>query len=239
MDVADRLEELSGLYDLPAHAADRLGRLLGLVAAAPISITSVRSVDEAVEVHVADSLTGLLVPALRDAGSVADLGSGGGFPGLVLAVALPRAKVTLVESVVKKAAFMERAAHELGLRNVATLPVRAEDWAAGGGTQDIVTARALAPLATLVEYAAPLLSDEGTLVAWKGPGGDSEEAGGRAAAEVLGMSPPELLEVPRSSVRGGGERRLYVSSKVSRTPTGYPRRAGMARKRPIRASTEA
>ncbi len=237
MDVADRLEELSGLYDLPADAVDRLGRLLGLVAAAPISITSVRSADEAVEVHVADSLTGLLVPELREAGSVADLGSGGGFPGLVLAVALPGARVTLVESVSKKATFLERAARELGLRNVATSPVRAEDWAAGEGTQDVVTARALAPLATLVEYAAPLLSDEGTLVAWKGPGAASEEVDGRAAADVLGMSAPEPFDVPRPSVRGEGERRLYVSSKVSRTPAGYPRRAGMARKRPIRAST--
>jgi 16S rRNA (guanine527-N7)-methyltransferase len=95
-------------------------------------------------------------------------------------------------------------------------------------------ARALAPLPVLVEYAAPLLAPDGALVAWKGRLEPDEDADGRAAAAVLGMSAPEALPVqPFPEAR---DRYLYLSSKVSPTPSRYPRRPGIARKRPIRAS---
>lgn len=239
MDVASRLNELALHYSLPSDAERRLGLLLELVEVAPISITAVREPARAVETHVADSLSGLLVPALRDAPSVADLGSGGGFPGLVLAAALPGTTVTLVESVMKKASFLEAVAGELALPNVVVVAQRAEDWTAGRLSQGVVTARALAPLTALVEYAAPLLADRGSLVAWKGPGADLELADAEAAGDLLGMSAPEAVLVPPGLVGGADGRRLYVSSKVSATPPGYPRRAGMARKRPIRASSRA
>jgi 16S rRNA (guanine527-N7)-methyltransferase len=97
-----------------------------------------------------------------------------------------------------------------------------------------VTARALASLPVLVEYAAPLLEVGGHLVAWKGKPEPSEDADGRAAAATLGMSAPESVEV--APLTRALSRRLYVSSKVMATPAGYPRRPGMARKRPLRAS---
>ena len=185
--------------------------------------------------HVADSLVALDLPSVRAARRIADLGSGGGFPGLALAIALPDAHVALVESVGRKCAFLARAAAELGLGNVEVVNARAEAWEEGLSAHDLVVARALAPLPVLVEYAAPLLALDGTLVAWKGRLEPAEEADGRAAAMALGMSAPESLPVepfPRAR-----DRYLYLSSKVSATPPRYPRRPGMARKRPIRASS--
>jgi 16S rRNA (guanine527-N7)-methyltransferase len=203
-----------------------------MVAEEPTSITTVRDPTAGVDAHVADSLAGLEVPALRAAGTIADLGSGGGFPGLALAVALPGARVTLVESVGKKCDFLRRAADEAGLANVEVVNARAEAWPAGIGTQDVVTARALAPLNVLAEYAAPLLVAGGSLVAWKGTVDPSEEADGLVAASLLGLEFRSSRAVEPFS--GADHRCLYVYSKVSPTPARYPRREGMARKRPLR-----
>ena len=128
--------------------------------------------------HVADSLVALDLPAVRSARRVADLGSGGGFPGLALAIALPAAHVALVESVGRKCAFLATAVSELGLGNVEVVNARAEAWPEGIGAQDLVVARALAPLPVLLEYAAPLLEPGGVLVAWKGRREPAEEADG-------------------------------------------------------------
>jgi 16S rRNA (guanine527-N7)-methyltransferase len=166
---------------------------------------------------------------------VADLGSGGGFPGLALAIALPSARVALVESVGRKCTFLAAAAGELGLANVEVVNARAEAWEAGLGAQDLVVARALAALAVLLEYAAPLLEPGGLLVAWKGRREPPEEADGAAAAAALGMSAPDAIAV--DPYPGARDRHLYLSSKVSPTPSHYPRRPGIARKRPIRASS--
>jgi 16S rRNA (guanine527-N7)-methyltransferase len=234
-DVRARLADLAARYGLASAAEDRLARLLELVAAEPAAITAVRDPAEGVDAHVADSLVALGLPAVRAARRVADLGSGGGFPGLALAIALPSARVALVESVGRKCAFLAGAASELGLANVEVVNARAEAWEDGLGTHDLVVARALAPLAVLVEYAAPLLEPRGLLVAWKGRRDPAEEADGDAAAAALGMSAPEASAV--EPFMGARDRHLYLSSKVSSTPAGYPRRPGMARKRPIRASS--
>lgn len=235
MDVTARLAELSDSYALDAGAAGRCARLLELVDQAPLSLTTVRDPGRAVEIHIADSLTGLAVPALRSAASIADLGSGGGFPGLVLAAALPAARVTLVESVGKKATFLRAAANQLGLRNVTVVTARAEAWPDGIGAHDVVTARALATLNVLLEYAAPLLRLGGALVAWKSAMSEAELSDAGAAAALLQMSPPNRIQVAPEAVKGADLRYLYVSSKLSETPEGYPRREGMARKRPIQA----
>jgi 16S rRNA (guanine527-N7)-methyltransferase len=234
-DVAARLAELAARYGLPSEAEDRLAALLDLVAAEPTAITTVRDPAKGVDAHVADSLVALELPAVRAARRVADLGSGGGFPGLALAIALPAAHVALVESVGRKSAFLSRAAAELGLTNVGVVNARAEAWPAGIGAHDLVVARALAPLPVLVEYAAPLLEAGGTLVAWKGRREPGEEADGAAAAEAVGMSTPEAR--PVQPFAQAHDRHLYLTSKVSPTPERYPRRPGMARKRPIQAST--
>src|SRR3954468_24267923 len=105
-----RLDELAERYALPAGAVERLERLLDLVAAEPSAITSVREPARGVDIHVADSLVALEVGEIRSAGRIADLGAGGGFPGLPLAIARPEAKVVLVESVGRKCAFLGAAA---------------------------------------------------------------------------------------------------------------------------------
>jgi 16S rRNA (guanine527-N7)-methyltransferase len=234
-EVSVRVAELAARYGLPAGAADRLAALLHLVAAEPAAITSVRDPADGVDAHVADSLVALDLPAVRTARRVADLGAGGGFPGLPLAIALPEARVALVESVGRKCAFLTGAVGELGLVNVEVVNARAEAWPEGLGAHDLVVARALAPLPVLVEYAAPLLEPGGALVAWKGRLEPAEEADGAAAAEALGMSAPEAIAVqPFPDAR---DRHLYLTSKVSPTPSRYPRRPGMARKRPLQASS--
>ena len=233
--VQARLDELAARYLLPAGAVARLSTLLDLVATEPASITSVRDPERGVDVHVADSLVALEIDALRGARNVADLGSGGGFPGLALAIALPETRVALVESVRRKCAFLERAAIELALENVSVVNARAESWSEGLGVHDGVTARALAPLGVLVEYAAPLLHEGGFLVAWKGRPDAGEVADAGVAADALGMTPPDPQ--PVAPFPGASARTLYLSLKVRATPSGYPRRSGMARKRPFRAST--
>lgn len=231
--VDDRLAELAARWSLPDRAAGQLRTILDAVSVEPIAITTVRDPAQGVDVHVADSLTGLTLEPVRRAATLADLGAGGGFPGLALAVARPDAHVRLVESVAKKCDFLRRAADAAGLANVEVVNARAESWPAGLGANDVVTARALATLNVLVEYAAPLLREGGALVAWKGRRDPAEEADGRAAADRLGLAAADPRPVDAFS--GAGERHLYLYSKVRPTPAGYPRREGIARKKPIRA----
>jgi 16S rRNA (guanine527-N7)-methyltransferase len=236
-DVDERLAEHAARYGLDRSVVAPLRAILELLASEPVSLTSVRDPREAADVHVADSLAGLVLEEVRAARAVADLGSGGGFPGLPLAAALPHAEVALVESAAKKCEFLRRAASAAALRNVTVVPDRAESWIAGLRTRDLVVARALAALPVLVEYAAPLLVPGGALVAWKGRRDATEEADGAAAAKRLGMSAPRPL--PLEPYGWSGRRHLYISLKVADTPRGYPRRPGMARKRPLRAKESA
>src|SRR4051812_23077664 len=113
--VDERLAELARRWELPAAAPAQLRRILAAVGEEPTSITTVRDPAVGVDAHAADSLSGLDVPEVRAAGRIADLGAGGGFPGLALAAALPETTVTLVESVGKKCEFLQRAAGAAGL----------------------------------------------------------------------------------------------------------------------------
>ncbi|HEX4363140.1 MAG TPA: 16S rRNA (guanine(527)-N(7))-methyltransferase RsmG [Solirubrobacteraceae bacterium] len=235
MNVTRRLAELSARHDLPESAVPAIARLLELIAEDPRAPTTLRDPRFAIDAHVADALSALDVLSLRTAGSLADLGSGAGVPGLVLAAALPSAGVALVEANKRKCAFLDHAVAEMGLVNVTVVAQRAEGWPEGIGRHDAVTARALAPLPVLVEYAAPLLALGGTLVAWKGRRDATEEDDGVAAAGATGLV---LSEVRRVQPWDGAEQlHLHVYSKVNLTPNKYPRRPGMASKRPLRAST--
>lgn len=229
--VAARLDELGARYALPPEAPGRLRRLLETLASDPGAPSTVRSPVEAVDVHLADSLSGLEVDAVAHATTIADLGTGAGFPGLVLACALPGAEVHLVESVGRKAAFVKRAATAADIRNAAVIAERAEEWEAGLEAADVVTARALAPIDVVVEYAAPLLRLGGTLVAWTGRREEREEHAGARAAEVVGLEPGDVRRV--QPFPGARAHHLTLYLKVRSTPNRFPRRAGMARKRPL------
>lgn len=225
----DTLDELAAAHGLEPAVAPRLASLLELVRDDPTAPTTVRDPAEGVHAHVADSLAGLALPALRDARRIADLGAGAGFPGLPLALALPGAHIDLVESLGRKCIFLERAIEISGARNASVACARAEEWPERG--LDVVTVRAVAPLAVLVEYAAPLLRVGGSLVAWKGRRDEAEEAAGAAAASIVGLEAGEIVAVP--PFPGAEHRTLHRYSKVEETPARFPRRPGMARKRPL------
>src|SRR5947209_2485432 len=167
--VRARLGELVARHGAPGGADACLARLLELLAADPHAPTAVRDPARAVESHIADSLAGLELAAVRAARTLADVGSGAGFPGLPLACSLPHARIALVESAGRKASYLTRTARALGRDNVEVVARRAEQWREGRGSQDAVLARALAPLGVILEYAAPLLRDGGVAVAWGGP----------------------------------------------------------------------
>jgi 16S rRNA (guanine527-N7)-methyltransferase len=221
---------LSERYDVPAAAA-QLRELHRLLAEDPLAPTAVRDPLKVVDDHLADSLVALDVNQVREARAVADLGSGAGLPGIPLAVALPDATVSLVESAGRKCAFLERAIARCGACNARVIRARAESWPEGSGACDVITARALAPLEVVVEYAAPLLRLGGTLVVWRGRRDPAaEEVAARAAAE-LGLEPTEILSV--TPYPTAASRHLHLMSKVMQTPAGFPRRSGMALKRPL------
>ncbi|HEX6603228.1 MAG TPA: 16S rRNA (guanine(527)-N(7))-methyltransferase RsmG [Solirubrobacterales bacterium] len=216
---------------LDARGREKLQTVLALLAEERASVSSV--VDErAWQVHVVDSLTGLEVAALGEARRVADIGAGAGFPGLVLAVALPRAEVDLIESVGRKCEFMRRAINAAGIPNATVLNSRSEDRAAGEGREayDAVTARAVGRLSTLAELASPLLKPNGVLVAWKGKRESGEEEQLANASEALAMAPEQILDVGNRA--GSEHRHLHVIRKTGPTPDNLPRKPGIAKKRP-------
>jgi 16S rRNA (guanine527-N7)-methyltransferase len=234
----ETLEALVARFGLGQAAAGQIERILEALAAEPDPHTTVSEPQAALEVHVADGLSGLEVPELARARRIADIGAGAGFPGLALAVALPQAQVDLVESAGRKTAVVDRLIQAGDVSNARSITTRAEEFASvppslGGGraAYDAVTARAVGSLAVLVEYAAPLLRENGVLVAWKGARNPKEEAAGAEAARQVGMATADVL--PVQPFEASENRHLHVFRKISPTPAGFPRRSGMARKRPL------
>jgi 16S rRNA (guanine527-N7)-methyltransferase len=232
--AAARLDDLVTQHGLDATARRRLDELL--VALRPDEApTAIHDPDRGVDVHLADSLAGLALPELREASRIADLGAGAGLPGLPLGIARPAARLALLESAGRKCRFIAAVAEGLGLTDVDVVHARAEAWVDGLASCDVVCARALAALPVLCEYAAPLLVPGGVLVAWKGDVDPREAADGHAAAERLGLAEDRVEAVP--PLPGADRRTLHVYRKVAPTPPGFPRRPGIAIKRPLSART--
>jgi 16S rRNA (guanine527-N7)-methyltransferase len=226
-----RLEELGRRYGVAPAGLEALEAILALQAEDPAAPTTVSDPAAAIDRHVADSLVAVDVPAVRHARRIADLGSGAGWPGLALAAALPDARVALVESAIRHCRYLERVVAAGRLENAEVVHARAEEWPDGLNANDVVTVRALAALPVLCEYAAPLLADGGVLVAWKGAVGEDEASEGAAAAALLGLEPAEVLAV--DPYPAAERRTLHLYRKVAPTPDRFPRRAGMAVKRPL------
>jgi 16S rRNA (guanine527-N7)-methyltransferase len=193
--------------------------------------TTVRTAGDAAERHLADSLVGLDFDYLIAARAIADLGAGAGFPGLALAVALPAARVALVESQRRKCEFLERICAAARVENANVICARAEEWAAGTTANDVVVARALAPQPVVLEYAAPLLRLGGALLDWRGRRDEREERASAGAAQELGLERREIRSV--QPFAAATDRHVHVFVKVRATPPRFPRRAGIARKRPL------
>ena len=228
-----QLAQLVERYALSEHAASALRILVSLLTTDVAAPTSVRNKRSVVDDHLADSLVALELDEVRRARTVADIGSGAGLPGLVLAAALPEATVWLVESSGRKCAFLDRARTACGLDNARVANVRAELWSDGFGRCDLVTARAVAPLPVVAEYAAPLLVIGGASVTWRGARDTEQEAVAARAAAELGLEPQPALKV--HPYAGARNRHLHLMLKVRETPGHFPRRPGVAARRPLGA----
>lgn len=225
------LAELGARYGLEAAHLGRLATIVEMLALAGDAPSSVTEPMPAVNVHVADSLAALELDVVRSASSAVDIGAGAGFPGLPLAVALPGCEVALLESQVRRCAYIERVLLATGTENARAVHARAEQWLLGIGAHDLAMARALAPQPVVLEYAAPLLRLGGSLVDWRGRRDRAEEQTAASAASELGLERVAVLRVqPYEGVR---DHHLHVYSKARETPERFPRRAGMARKRPL------
>ncbi|HET7855139.1 MAG TPA: RsmG family class I SAM-dependent methyltransferase [Gaiellaceae bacterium] len=191
----------------------RLERWLRAVVATP-GLTAFDDLDEARAMLLDDALRAVDLVRELD-GPIVDVGSGGGSPGIPLAVALPERDVTLLESNGRKAAFLEEAAREFP--NARVVRGRAEEQETD--RFGVATAKALAKPPVAVEWALPLVRPDGAAILWLGESADLDAVG--KVAEQLGGAPPES--------RAG----LVVVRKAAPTPEGFPRRPGMARKRPL------
>jgi len=217
--------------ELSAGQRRQLAAVLAVLALDEHAPTTVRAPREATRVHLSDSLVALELASVRTAQRIADLGSGAGFPGVALAVALPTAEVSLIESQRRKCVFLEALCATAEIDNVRVVCVRAEQWREGIARNDLVLARALAAQPVVLEYAAPLLGTGGTLVDWRGRRAPEEELRATRAAAELGLSRVEVRRVtPFEGVR---DHHLHVFEKVSETPARFPRRPGVASKRPL------
>lgn len=185
-------------------------------------LTAVSDRDEARRVHVDDALA---AAELIEDGPVVDVGSGGGSPGVPIAAVRPDLRVELLEAQRRKCSFLEAVAAEFP--NLAVVCTRAEEHgrAEGRDAYGTAVAQALAPPPVALEWCLPLVRPGGRVILLAGDA-DLEAAAGVAAK--VGGGPPELVELA-----GSKRRSLLVVPKVEPTPDGFPRRAGMARKRPL------
>jgi len=225
---------------LAPDALDRLARFVELLLAANQRLNLTRIVEPA-EVerrHLLDSLTcALPVLDALQAGAAwrcLDVGSGGGLPGIPLAIAFPALQVTLLEATGKKAAFLRDALADLQLSSASVVAERAEDAARNPlhrDAYDLVVARALAPLDVALEWCLPFVRPGGVLVLPRGSDLEAQLPGGWIAAKALSarLRPPiplDLADLPPG-------RALVVADKLGRTPRAYPRRPGLASRRPL------
>jgi 16S rRNA (guanine527-N7)-methyltransferase len=204
-----------------------------------INLSAIRDPLAAVREHILDSLSAAQVLRERGIEALLDLGSGGGYPGLPLALAVPAKRALLVESVGKKAAFLSAAAALVsgeGGAAAAEIDVfngRAEALAADRRHRErwpAVVARAIAPLAELAEIALPLVAPGGLLLAWKRRPLEAELLAAGPALEILGGGPPRVLPV---AVAGLGDHLLVVIDKIAPTPAAYPRDPAQRRRQPL------
>jgi len=221
---------------LPSGFADACEAYVALLLEANERVNLTRIVEplDVARLHLLDALAALpLLDRLKPRNAV-DLGSGGGVPGIILALARPDMAWTLVDSVRKKCDAVRGFAGTLGLANVTVIAERAEVLgrdAVHRDQHDLVTARACASLPVLAELGLPLIRIGGALLAWKSTMPDEELSAGRAAAALLGAGE---VEIHPNSIASLGQHRFVVVPKAGATPETYPRRPGDPARRPLR-----
>ena len=240
MEAENRSLLLSGLEGLGLAVPEQaLGRLEQHLAAVlewneRFNLTRIRDERDAVLKHIIDSATCWQVVTPRPGLQVLDVGSGAGFPGVVLKLLAPDVRVVLMEATQKKCRFLEHVRDIIAVPGVEVVCARAEEAGrlpAHREQYDLVVARAVAEMRTLVEYALPLVRVGGRFLAMKGPGGAAEAAGAALAIARLGGGSVTLREI--SLPGDAGERTLVLVEKAAPTPAPYPRAAGAPEKRPL------
>jgi 16S rRNA (guanine527-N7)-methyltransferase len=200
-----------------------------------LNLTAITGYGEVQVLHFLDSLSlACVLPRVQLDRKLIDVGAGGGFPGVPLAIAFPELEVTLLEATGKKVAFLDDLTRALALRNVTTVKGRAEELGHREEYReryDLTVARAVAEMRTLVEYTLPFVRLGGMLVASKGAEAAEETAAAAGAVQVLGGRVSELVPVVLPTL--DAPRHLVVIEKVAPTPARYPRRAGLPSKKPL------
>lgn len=213
---------------LEAHA-----RYLNLLIEANQTMNLTRITDRAAaEIqHIGDSLT--LLPFLKGAKKVIDVGSGGGAPGIPLAIALPDVKFTLLEATKKKAVFLERAVQQLDLANVTVVAQRAEEAGQSALREsfDVVVVRAVGTMNWLAEWCLPLVRRRGKMLAMKGPKVVDELPMATRAIQICGGGAPKIHPVELAGTTGHV---IVEIQKLERTDKRYPRLPSVTRGNPIR-----
>ena len=197
-----------------------------------INVTAIREKSEFMKKNVEDSLSILGRPEISSALRILDLGTGGGFPGLPLAIACPEKSFVLMDSVSKKLKVVADAAERLGLENVEVIHARAEDLARMPEYResfDLVVSRAVANMSTLSEYCLPFVKKGGWFVAYKTVSAEEEIKAAAKAIRMLGGAPVNVAE---SGDEGDGHV-FAIVQKIFSTSAKYPRKAGLPSKQPL------
>ena len=200
-----------------------------------VNLTAITDRREFIQKHYADSLLCAELDEFRSAGTVIDVGTGGGFPGVPLAIAFPEKQFTLIDSLNKRIKIVNELCEKLGIANVTAIHGRAEELARKKElreTFDLCVSRAVANMSTLAEYCLPFVKTGGSFIAYKGPDCDDEVRQAQRAIELLGGR-------LTGDVRPGGEdmpfdHRLIIIQKEKNTPSKFPRKAGRPSKEPLR-----
>ncbi|HEX6034044.1 MAG TPA: 16S rRNA (guanine(527)-N(7))-methyltransferase RsmG [Anaerolineales bacterium] len=198
------------------------------------NLTAIRDTESIRTKHFLDSFSCVLAWKTSPPNHLIDVGTGAGFPGIPLKILYPNLRLTLVESVGKKAMFCQHMVHVLGLEQVEVIQARAEDLGQNPEHRekyDWSVARAVANLHVLSEYLIPLVKIGGNILAQKGESGPAEAQSAEEAMQILGGTLKQLIRVTLPSV--AEDRYLIVVEKVAATPPKYPRKPGIPMKMPL------